>query len=1046
MTLTQIAKWDSPKKKILRLFISPILVTCALCISVSAFLHNSYAQHLTYANNQFLLSYFEQLQLEPGPNTTVFKLNTRSQENFQSYANIILHMGLFDSLSLLDEQKNLISHAGLPHDMQNFAWITQHNQKKTHNKHTYSAIKIDVVNQQSYWLVTSTNNTPKALLLTQMLFWGLLIALLMGIFITYLALRSYHQLIDPLNTLAAELKSATDGNFLQELTPPTSSLYADLIHHSQQLLEINKGLKEGIQSYTDQATRELRESLETVEIQNIELDLARKNALKISENKSELLANTSHEIRTPLNGILGFTHLLLKTSLNDQQKDYLATIEQSAQGLLTVINDIVDYSRLESDSMSFEYKPVNIRNLISEVLQIYAPSANESHLKLIQLIDPQLPTTLLGDPLRLKQVINNLIQCVIALAPNGNLIIESRVKQKNDSKWVLRFIIKNPTTPISPQNKQQLQTALKQNSHLSIGDAPGIGLTIARALTERMQGAIEIEEGEEILSFVFTVELGETENSYDLALPFNNRTIKALICDNNPWGRQEITEQLNQWGIPSFYLMSNAEHRSQPPKADVYTRLIKRNNINLAIIDCITDGRRFNIDTLAQHVTALLETPNLHIAIIAPSNIRRQLEKHSDWNSIHFLTRPLLNSAVIQLMQQVSGLPSEPSSQTASQPLTILIADDNPANRKLVCAFLASPNHTLITAENGQQAIHEFKTHAPDIIFMDVQMPNVDGLEATRTIRQIEGSEKRTPIIALTANAMPEQRSRILVAGMDDYLTKPVTDDDLFNALKRWGQHVHHSAPMSPPPGQASNAIALEPCDFDVDDTHSRCNKNTLSYEHTLATKSQQARTKSVTVASITHDTKEGGLKKDEAMTKEATPEETITETEHRHTAHTASRHSTAGHPSTTAAYTMTPTITTVGEHAAAEPAPSAKVFSLKESLDLTKNNYSLAKDMLIMLLEELPTTHKKIKVAMNSNDSVALSEVIHKLRGGSAYTGLMEVRRSSALADDALQSFNSGLTHEQKATITILIAAIQKALEFKDSVDLDSLFDDTQI
>lgn len=927
MALTSKIKRDSPITQILRLFVIPIFAACTLCVISFILLHKFYAQNITNTSNQFLLSYFEQLALND-------EKNAFTDAGFQKHANIILQTGVFEGLSLLNHQKDPISHAGLPHVKYRYQWVVNDTLKRTHKNHTHSAMSILLPSGNRYWLVATVNDTAQNLLFSQILLWGLIVTLILGFVVVSLALRSYHQFVTPINQLTAELKSAANGNFHQRLTQPKTSLYLDLVNKAQHLLEINKGLKEGMHKHTEQATKELRESLETVEIQNIELDLARKNAIKISENKSELLANTSHEIRTPLNGILGFTHLLLKTPLNDQQKDYLATIEQSAQGLLTVINDIIDYSRLETGVMSFEYKPVNIRSLISEVLQIYAPSANESHLKLIQLIDPKIPPTLLGDPLRLKQVVNNLIHCVIALAPSGNLIIESRLKEKNDSKWVLCFTIKNPTTTISGPNKQQLQAALNQQKHLQIGDAASIGLAIAKALTERMQGTIVIEEHDETLSFTFTVELGQAQSHEAQHLPFNADKIKALVFDDNPWSCREITEKLESWEIKSAVMSPRKWANDNSSKINAQIDWIQDNQINLAIIDCITDGRRFNTETLAQLVKILLQAPQLHIAIIAASNIRRQLEKNSDWGgAVNFITRPLLNEPIIQLLQKVAGLPNEPAIKINNPPLTILIADDNPANLKLVCAFLDAPHHKLITAQNGQEAIEAFKTYEPDIIFMDVQMPTIDGLKATQAIRQLENTKKRTPIIALTANAMPEQRSRILMAGMDDYLTKPVSDEDLNNALKRWQQ-------------QTPTLI------------ESSKNSATTSIQTEIKTKN------------------------------------TIN-----------------------------------------------KIFSLNESLALTKNNPTLAKDMLLMQLNELPECIHDIQTALKKNDFKTLLDVIHKLRGGCAYTGLLDLRAQCIETDNALQSVVSALDSSQSQKVKDLLLSIERAIDFTQSIDLDALF-----
>lgn len=758
-------KWDIGSQSLFLLFIAPLLITCTICVMTFVWLHNIHTAKLQ-SNIYALFSQHLDTQLA-NPKVT--------NENIEQSVASLLHTDQFESVVILDSAKNVLNSFGLPNKHRDFNWVNNHKSEYQHATHGHYVKLISRPGQQSLWIVATIDKTNSTLLFVQTLLWGLCCVFLCALLVVWFAIRCYKRLVFPLVRLHHELKQAINENFEFTLTPASQPLYAPLIATTQQLIEMNKGLQEGTQKYIEQATQELRESLETVEIQNIELDIARKNALQASADKSELLASTSHEIRTPLNGIVGFTHLLLKTQLDDQQRDYLATIEQSAQGLLTVINDVIDYSRLESGTMTFEYKPVNVRDMVCEVLQVFAPSANQNHQRLIQLIDPQIPTTLLGDPLRLKQVINNLIHCLASIDSTADIVIECAKQHKKGSKTGLQFAVKSPNCQLQEMVKQQIYATLSSQT-TPISDAASIGLSIAKALAERMQGTIRFDNSEVDVAFYFSVDLGQAEAALDSGNHFDSSAVRVLVFDNHSLSRQETMLNLRTWDISPVIEQNPNNLR----RAAITSRA------NLVILDYATDGRRFNKEKLENCLKELLTVDNLHIAVIAPSNIRRQIEHSGHWHDIHFLTRPLVRTELANIIKRISGLPETEPDHASGQHLKILVADDNPANSKLVTAFLQQANHNIRAVENGALALAAYKEDKPDIIFMDVQMPEMDGLQATSAIRELEQDNERTPIVALTANALPEQRARILMAGMDDYLTKPVSDDDLRHALHRW--------------------------------------------------------------------------------------------------------------------------------------------------------------------------------------------------------------------------------------------------------------------
>lgn len=964
--------WGSASKPVFLLFWLPVIVTCLLCIGTFIMLHNQHREVL-YANYQVI--FLEHLQQQLSSKNTQ-PLNSEHQQElnqnhrnsnenvatnlsledkFNDIAKKYLKTGFFTNLSLLNSDREVIHYVGLPNNIAP-KWGSTINPSGAYSDGTTIVLAIPHAEAPEYWLAAKIDKSPSSILFLKTLLWGVGCSLLAIVIATALSIRCQQQMIMPLQRLNSELRKAMNGCFGIQFTQPDTTVHAQLVASVQQLLDMNRGLREGTQKYIEQATQDIRETLETVEIQNIELDIARKHALRASADKSELLASTSHEIRTPLNGILGFTHLLLKTELNDQQKDYLATIEQSAQGLLTVINDIIDYARLETGTITFEYKPLNVRSIITDVLQTRAPSANENHLRLIQHISPNMPSQFLGDPLRLKQVLNNLTHGLIAIEASGNLIIESKALQQNNSKMQLSFSIRNPAAQASKEQQMHINMALSNSATDAINDATCLGLTIAKTLIERMGGELSVNIEKEGVGFHFTLELGYSEEADNLS---SNETIARnrtnntspltalespsqhrdmVIYDSNPFSRQELILSAKAWGIEPI---SESEIHKLPDT-------IKRTHASLVILDYVTSGRRFHKNGLLDIINELLLEENLQIALVAPSHVQRQLEEELIGKDVYFITRPIEYSSLSHVLQRITGPQGHnhySAHNSRQEQLNILVADDNPANSKLVCAFLQGDNHNITVVDNGKKALESYLQKVPDIIFMDVQMPEMDGLDATKAIRNRETPPQRVPIVALTANTLSEQRTRILVAGMDDYLTKPVSDEDLRHTLRRWVKS----------PAQAQQPVI----------EHDSVNPDAL-----------------------------GAI------------------------GHTDDQ--------------IAPSPDKLGDGN-----PQKKVFSLEKSLELTKGNRELAKDMLEMMLKELPEYQHTLASALKQPpvEDFSLEEQLHKLKGGAAYTGLVWLHEAATHVESALND------NQYTPKLEALLRAIRETHAFFDNIDIDALF-----
>ncbi|MCW8126356.1 response regulator [Microbulbifer halophilus] len=551
-----------------------------------------------------------------------------------------------------------------------------------------------------------------------------------------------------------------------------------------------------------QSMEDLRQSLDSMEEQNIELDLARKKALEASRVKSNFLANTSHEIRTPLNGIIGFTNLLLKTDIDELQQDYLQTILRSSENLLTTINDIMDFSRIESGNLVLDHIPMNPGQLLEETLQILAPFAYEHHLELVPLIDNQLPDTLVGDPLRIKQILTNLVGNAVRNSTDGNIPVRMSVQSGKDSELLVRISVTDLGNRIDEQGRRELQQLLdnrKQPRSQQISNN-GLGLAIARSLIERMHGTIGIDEaaGGGATFWVHLPLLLERNRT----LPARDRFpgSRILVADPNRMTRMQVAQLLKFWQVEPIELSDTAT--LQPAVEQMWRHDALPDAV---IIDtAIADGDfQWFIGTVQQ----LVDTYQCRAILQgSPVELRRCYEQLRT-RVLTFLGKPVTRDSLLRAVKRTAPNhgQSRPSGTHPILPWSaaprVLAVDDHEANRLLVCELLRGQGIDVVAAASGEEAIEYWREAGErkegfDLIFMDIQMPDMDGIEATRRIRELESGD-RIPVIALTAHAGAEEKARLLSAGLDDYLSKPVSEAQLDHMIKRWMKIL---SPPAPPP------------------------------------------------------------------------------------------------------------------------------------------------------------------------------------------------------------------------------------------------------
>ncbi|MGV3344917.1 two-component sensor histidine kinase BarA [Enterobacteriaceae bacterium LUAb1] len=540
---------------------------------------------------------------------------------------------------------------------------------------------------------------------------------------------------------------------------------------------------EEMQQNIDQATFDLRETLEQMEIQNVELDIAKKRAQEAARIKSEFLANMSHELRTPLNGVIGFTRQTLKTPLSSTQQDYLHTIERSANNLLSIINDVLDFSKLEAGKLVLESIPLPLRATLDEVLILLAPSAHEKGLELTLSIQPDVPDNMIGDPLRLQQIITNLLGNAIKFTEEGHIDLRIEKRAISHNKVEIEMQVHDSGTGISEKQQSQLFQAFRQ-SDSSISrrhGGTGLGLVITQRLIHEMGGEIAFHSRQnEGSTFWFHISLELNPNAakdpYALRC-LENKTL-AYVEDNHSAAMAVLallaaTPMQIEWKTSLDALTH-----------DHYDILL----MGWSVKDNSDAVSHFLPERLQQYASFTL------LALPSQMQVHAELLKSQGINACLLKPVTLTRLLPVLLDQHYHRLKVQPGHLRL--PMTVMATDDNPANLKLIGALLEEIAEHIVLCDSGEKAITLARQQKLDIILMDIQMPGIDGLQASQIIREIP-MHANTPIVAVTAHALDGERQALLKAGMNDYLAKPIDEAKLATLLTRYAPHPHRETAVT---------------------------------------------------------------------------------------------------------------------------------------------------------------------------------------------------------------------------------------------------------
>ena len=678
---------------------------------------------------------------------------------------------IFGSSQLLDFKKEILTEEVLIDDFDDNRMLSN-TDKNTQDK-TIGFVELSLTTQYS--------NEQKIMSLMR----GGIITLGILLISAFIAFRYSRKIAQPVQDLTEAVKDIAAGNYdtnIQQDAPGELAILESCVNMmANELLLAQTDMESRINEFTN----ELQETLEELEIRNAELDITRSNAMQASKSKSEFLANMSHEIRTPLSGILGFTELLVNTELNNQQMDYALTVQKSANNLLTIIDDILDLSKIESGKLDITPVNFNITDIIEDVVDLLAPIAYEKNVELFYHIENDVPCTIESDPVRIRQILINLVGNAVKFTEKGYVFLHIETDNEN-TEYGVKFTVADTGIGMDQKGKQKLFTAFTQadTSITRKFGGTGLGLVISRKLVLLMKGEIgfdsTIGEGS---TFWFTIPVAVIHDAKSKRIAELSGTHIALI-EEQLLCRRALKSMLEQWGcIVTEYSLERCLNDKQLSTIDSIDALV----IGISRKELHDTDKYFSLvkkQTVAPVMTLVSTRSYTELDLLSNKRLGSLVFRTARLSTIQKALANTINSAAPELFKPALNKGLHDAGHIPQ--LKTLVVDDNEINLRLAEIILTKNGLNVTTCLSGEDSIELVKNNHYDLIFMDLHMPGLDGYETSSRIRELEINDQHSVIIALTANAMPQEVEKIATCGMDDMLIKPISEQLLIDIIKRW--------------------------------------------------------------------------------------------------------------------------------------------------------------------------------------------------------------------------------------------------------------------